>query len=127
MKHLPKIIISSVPHNKQRYPTAGDYFKKSGDLQIRVSKMNANHEFLVVLHEFIEWYLIEQEGITIDEIDKFDIEFEKKRKKGNRDEPGDSKDAPYHKQHRFATMIEQQLASYLDVDWDKYDKYVNGL
>ena len=83
LNHLPKINVSVVPHKKQRYPTAGDYFLKGGEACFRISKMHANHEFLVLLHELVEWYLITQKGISIEAIDAFDIAFENKRVKGN--------------------------------------------
>lgn len=125
--HLPKIIIDVVPHKKQRYDTCGDYYKKGGALQIRVSKMVADHEFLVMMHELIEWYLTNKRGITIESIDKFDVEYEKRRKDGDTSEPGDDEQAPYYKEHQFATNIEKQLAEELGVNWDKYDEHVNTL
>jgi hypothetical protein len=130
VKHLPKIVIDIVPHNKQRYPTAGDYYKAKGALNIRVSKMNANHEFLVALHELIEWYLIDQKGVSIEEIDAFDIKFEEERDRGVHKpttEPGDSLKAPYYKEHQIASKIEREMAEYLGVNWDHYDKHVNSL
>lgn len=130
MNHLPKIIIDVTPHKKQRYPTAGDYFKSKGALNIRVSKMTSNHEFLVALHEFIEWYLIENKGISIEDIDRFDIQFEKDRENGIHKpltEPGDSLKAPYYHEHQIASKIEKEMAGYLGVNWTQYDKYVNSL
>ena len=127
MQRLPKIIISTIPHKKQRYPTAGDYFKKKGELHITVSKMIPKHEFLVAIHEMIEWFLIEHRGITIDEIDRFDIEYENNRLKGDLSEPGDDPHAPYFKEHQFATHIEKQIARELGVNWEKYDREANSL
>jgi hypothetical protein len=125
--HLPKIVISAIPHKKHRYETCGDYYKKNGELHIRVSKMNSNHEFLVALHELIEWYLIDQKGVTIKEIDAFDMEFEKKRAPGNEDEPGDDPKSPYYQEHKIATTLEKTMATYLGVDWNKYSEHVNSL
>lgn len=127
MTHLPKIIISTIPHKKHRYPTSGDYFHKNGAMNIRVSKMNPDHEFLVVLHELIEWYLIEKKGVSIEEIDRFDMEFEKKRKPGEINEPGDDTNAPYYHEHQIATRFEKEMADILNVRWSKYEEYVNKL
>lgn len=127
MTHLPKIVIDIVPHSKQRYNTCGDYYKAKGSINIRISKLNANHEFLVAIHEFIEWYLTQAKGITIEDIDKFDIAYENKRKEGNTSEPGDELDAPYYQEHQIATKIEKQLAEHLGVNWKKYDEHVNSL
>ena len=126
MKHLPSITIKVIPHKKQRYETCGDYYLMDG-MQFRISRMNKEAEFLVALHELVEWMLIDKKGIKIKDIDKFDIEFEKNRKKGNTDEPGDDRKAPYHKEHIFATKIEKMMAKELGLNWDKYDKMVCAL
>lgn len=125
MNHLPKIIFDVIPHKKHRYPTVGDYYRKNGELHIRVSKMNSKHEFLVLIHELIEWYLTEEKDISIQEIDDFDILYEKT--KLDNSEPGDSPNAPYYKEHQFATEIEKLLAIRLGVNWSKYDQIVNKL
>lgn len=125
MNHLPKIIFEVIPHKKQRYPTCGDYFKKNGKLNIKVSKMSFKYELLVLVHELIEWSLIEEKGISINSIDDFDILFEEKRTDNS--EPGNDPDAPYYEEHQFATSIEKLLAKKLRVNWTEYDKYVNSL
>lgn len=127
MQALPKIIIDVVPHKKQRYNTCGDYYKKKGVVNIRVSKMVANHEFLVAVHEFIEWYLTEQKGVSIEDIDAFDINYEEERQEGDHSEPGNDPNAPYYAEHQLATQIEKQLADYLKVNWAKYSEHVNSL
>jgi len=127
MRHLPKIIYSTITHAKQRYNTSGDYYFEGGTLNIRVSKTAANHEFLILIHELIEWYLTAQKGVSIETIDAFDKTFEKNRKPGNTDEPGDDPNAPYFKEHQFATYIEEQIATELGVNWDKYTQNVNRL
>jgi len=127
VKHLPKIVIGTIPHRKHRYPTAGDYYRKNGEVHIRVSQMNPEHEFLVVLHELVEWFLIERKGISIETIDKFDIAFENRREQGNTDEPGDDPNAPYYDEHQFATLMEQLMADKLGVNWSRYDEHVNSL
>lgn len=125
MQHIPKIVIDVVPHRKQRYPTVGDYYKKNGELHIRISKMNAKHEFLVLIHELIEWFLIDQKGISIKSIDDFDILYEET--KTDNSEPGNDPNAPYYDEHQFATLIEKLLAEKLGVNWSKYDEAVNKL
>lgn len=125
MKHLPDINFKAIPHNKMRYPTCGDYYKKNGELHVRVSKMNSKHEFLVFMHELIEWFLIDQKGISIKEIDDFDILYEET--KSDNSEPGDDPNAPYFDEHQYATYIEKLLAEKLGVNWQKYDANVNSL
>lgn len=125
MKNLPKIVIDVIPHKKQRYPTCGDYFKKKGELHVRISKMNSKHEFLVLMHEMIEWFLINEKGISIKSIDDFDILYEET--KTDDSEPGNDPNAPYYEEHQYATLIEKLLAEKLGVNWSKYDEAVNKL
>lgn len=116
-------------HKDQRYETIGDYWIDSSNIdQIRVSLLgNDDYEFLVAVHELIEMYLCKKRGIKDEDITAFDIKFEKKRKKGNTDEPGDDSKAPYRKEHFFATNIERMIASELGVDWNKYADAVEAL
>lgn len=130
MKKLPKIIIETIPNNKQRYPTCGDYFKKNNKMFFKISKLkNPDYEFLIAIHELIEWFLYQRKGLKIQDIDRFDIMFEKERKQGKwkNEESGFDKRAPYRKEHIFATKIERFLAKKLGVKWHIYDKSVNKL
>ena len=125
-----EINIITIPHKSQRYDTCGDYEldKTTNVLDISISDMkNEDYEFLVGIHEAIEAYLCHKRKISFDKITKFDIAFEKNRKEGNIDEPGDDPKAPYHREHIFATKIEKLLAKELKVDWKKYDKTVSSL
>lgn len=136
-KHLPRINFTTVPHKDQRYDTVGDYFESVDILDrkfmfFKVSEMESpDYEFLVLIHELVEWYLISRGGIDIKKIDEFDMKFEELRKKnpemiGNQ-EPGDMKSAPYHDAHVFATSIEKMIAHELLIDWDGYDELVDNL
>lgn len=124
---MPKIIIDFIPHKKQRYDTVGDYLEKKGETHFRISKMNPDHQFLILMHELTEWYLTKKKGISLEKIDQFDMEYEKNRKEGDESEPGDDLRAPYYHEHQIATKIEKDLAGFLGVDWDKYDEYVRNL
>lgn len=126
-KHLPSIDFKVIPHKKMRYDTCGDYFFSEGKLKFRVSKTNGDYEFLILIHEMIEWHLTQKKGISIKEIDKFDKAFEKKRQKGNLDEPGNDPNAPYHHEHQFATFMEKWIADYMNIEWDEYSKVIDEL
>lgn len=128
--------ILTIPHNEQKYETAGDYSttkesSPNGVVEVRnifVSDMgNKDYEFLVTLHELVEAYLVAKNGVSDESITAFDIEFEKNRPEGNLDEPGDSRDAPYRKEHRIATTVEKTMAHLLGVDWQHYEDTVNSL
>lgn len=129
MKHLPAIKFKPIEHKRQRYNTCGDYFLKKGELEIRVSKLNADYELLILFHELLEWLLITKKGIKIKDIDHFDIMFERERAIGKwkDEEPGDDKRAPYFHEHQLATRLEKYTAKLLKVDWKKYNKEVNDL
>lgn len=126
---IVKIIIETIPHSAQRYDTCGDWlFDEEGNLTIKVSDLDDwRYEALVGLHEAIEALLCRDRQINEEDVTNFDLEFESRRQEGNIDEPGDDANAPYRKEHFFATSIERLLAAELNVDWPSYDAAVNSL
>jgi hypothetical protein len=126
--HDLHIVIETIDHSKQRYPTVGDWqTDKAGNLHIAVSRMSdRRYEFLIGMHEAIEAYLAVHAGVSPEAVDKFDKAYEAKRKVGDGSEPGDDPRAPYHKQHVFAEKIERLLAAELGVDWSAYDREVSS-
>jgi hypothetical protein len=118
-----------IPHQQQRYPTVGDWwFDKEGNMSIRVSRMSDwRYECCIGVHEIVEALICKHLGITQESVDRFDIEFEKKRAKGNFDEPGDDKDSPYRIPHGIASAVERLLGACLGIDWNKYADEVEGL
>jgi hypothetical protein len=120
MKKLPKITIKAIPHKKQRYKTVGDYWKnKDESMEFRVSILdNEYYQFSIILHELVEYFLCKKDRIRLNEIDNFDLAYEKAREEGNRyapcgckirGNPGDDIHSPYHHQHIFATRIQQMF------------------
>ena len=131
------IIIKTIPHDQQRYPTAGDWWfepycqgkpEEECDLHIRVSGTgNWRYEALVALHELVEVLKCKHDGVSQKEVDEFDIEYEKNRKDGDDSEPGDSPDAPYRFQHCLATGIERIMCAEFGLDWKAYDDALMAL
>jgi hypothetical protein len=123
-----RIVIETIDHSKQRYPTVGDWqIGKAGNLHITVSKMSdQRYEFLVAAHEMIEEYLAIHAGVSPKAVDRFDKAYEANCKPGDDSEPGDDPRAPYHKQHVFAEKVERLLAAELGVDWQAYDHEVSS-
>ena len=112
----------TIPHSEQRYDTVGDYFRHNGSTHFRVSEMqNWRFEFLIFFHEFVEWALCQDQGISNATIDRFDMGFT------GEGEPGDDPKCPYREQHRRAMVMEQLMADMLGVDWREYEKVVNAL
>lgn len=128
-KPVKEIRIKVIPHSRQRYETCGDYWiDKKSVLQIRISNMKSTiSEQLVAIHEFAEVIMIMWKGIDIKDIDKFDKEFEAKRKKGNSDEPGFDPEAPYRNEHAIATAIELMICAHLNIPWKEYEQNVLSL
>ena len=124
-----KIILQTIPHSSQPYSTCGDWRRdKDGTLIINVSEeIGEKNATLVALHELIEVLLCEDRGITTEAVDSFDKNFEKNRSEDDDSEPGDDPDAPYRKEHFFATSIERLMAQQLNVDWKKYDDSIMAL
>jgi hypothetical protein len=123
------IIIKVIPHEDRRYSTCGDWYRdKQGRLIITTSELgNPDWEFLVQLHELVEVHLCEKAGITDAEVVKFDVEFEKNRKPGNNDEPGDDPKAPYGPMHHAADAIEMVASALLGVNQHDYAEKLNSL
>lgn len=120
-----KITIKAIPHAEQRYDTCGDYWEDEEKLHIAVSQLADRREVLLVaIHELIEWTLCDAAGISNEAIDKFDMSREDDAWAR---EPGDCIDAPYYKQHQFASGIERILAAELGVDWLTYERHIEEL
>lgn len=107
----------SIPHVQQRYGDVGDWTVDAhGTRHIRASEMgNSDYEFLVILHEMIEQHLCLARGVTQETVDAFDMGYVG-------DDPGADRQAPYHREHRFALAIERGVAKALGIDWRKYEE-----
>lgn len=129
---MRSIHIKTISHNEQRYPTTGDYWRDENSVeQVRISDVgNSDYEFLVMLHELVEWYLAEKRGITDEEISNFDMKFEDEIKAGIKPphaDPGMDSAAPYKDEHIFALKIEKEIAAELGIDWETYCKELGKL
>lgn len=81
----------------------------------------------MAIHELCEVVMCKHNGITQQQVDKFDLEFEAHRHPDNKDEPGDDPKAPYIHEHCIATGIERILAAELGVDWKSYEEELEAL
>ena len=118
-----KIIIETIPHKDQRYPTVGDWQFLGDELLIRVSEMGDwKKEALVGIHELVEALLCKSRGITQEEVDKFDMAY-----KGADMDPGGDIHAPYHSQHLIAGDFEAWLQKDLSVDEEDYENAIDKL
>ena len=142
-----KVIIQTIPHEKQPYDTVGDWrfenakgepieqvealSKANTDdcvLRINVSNMgNWKYEMLVAMHELAETLMCMHDGVMVEDVDAFDKKFEAAREEDNTDEPGDDPRAPYARQHCIATAIERLMCAQLGCAWNEYDDAVMKL
>jgi len=124
-----KILIETIPHDQQRYPTVGDWYTDAqGTLHIKVSQLSDwRREVLIAVHELVEVMLCKHDGVTQEQVDKFDTDYEAARQPGDESEPGDHPSAPYVNQHCFATGVERLLAERLGVKWAPYEAELGEL
>jgi hypothetical protein len=123
------IHIETIPHEKQRYPTVGDWwFIDSGDLELRISELTDwRYEMLIAIHELWEVILCKHRKISQEAVDNFDRQYEARRQENDDSEPGDAPDAPYKREHCSATGAERTLAAELGVDWKEYEDELYSL
>lgn len=126
-----KINIETIPHDKHRYSTCGDWWTDpDGTLQIRVSQLSdRRYEALVVIHELVEVLIegtkragkLDVPHVFVREADDFDKAYERDRKPDdNESEPGCDLRAPYYQGHMAASAIENIAAMLLEVDYNDY-------
>ena len=116
------IEIKTIPHQDQRYDTCGDWLIDGDNITILVSDLGDwRLEYLVADHELREAILCRHRGISQKVVDDFDTSWK------SEGEPGDDPQAPYKREHFFATSIERLTAAELDVDWAEYEGKLNAL
>lgn len=133
MEEIKRIVIDIIPHKGQRYKTLGDWCIEGKELVIRVSDVgNFFYSILIALHEVIEAVLCIRSGIRQQDVDEFDIEYEKTRGSGvapcgckHKDEPGDDLHAPYRIQHKSALRVERYISRVLGINFWYYDKFLS--
>jgi hypothetical protein len=122
-----KIMIETIPHESQRYPTCGDWlFDTEGNLNIYVSEMGCEEsEVAVGVHEMREALSCRRDGIKEEDVSAFDIQFEKERAVGKHSveaEPGNDERAPYYKQHQTATFAERAFLDH--ITWEEHESNI---
>lgn len=122
---INKIEINFISHNKQRYPTVGDWQIKGSKLKINVSntsdfRMNS----LIAIHELIESLSCYFNNISSESVDNYDVNNLDTAGSANFD---DNTDSPYFVQHNDALALEWIMSRFLGVDWKKYSEIINNL
>lgn len=114
------ITLKNIDPIAMRYVTTGDWeWLPNGHLQCSVAEYgNPDSAFLVNLHELVEAWLCNKAGIREDQVSGFDIA------NCDLEEPGDSENAPYHKQHKVATEVEKIVCEAMSIDWQAHNDWV---
>jgi len=103
-----EVLIKIVPHQEYQYSTLVRRFEaEGGRWVIEVCELgDARYEFLVIVHELVEWFLSRLKGVE---------------RRGVEANGGDSgMKVNYYWEHVFATLVERMVALQLDVDWKEY-------
>jgi hypothetical protein len=126
--HDPKINmninIKVIPESEQRETVNGAdwFFDDQGDLQVRVSPMSDwRYEVALAFHEAFEACLCKNNGVTQKSVDDFDMAYDL----AHPDQPdinaGDEPDAPYVREHNYATIVDRLFIGACGLFWKKYD------
>lgn len=119
-KQIDRIVIEFIPQEEQRYSTSGDWtHEPDNTLLIRVTKMTEVYQQAVALHELVEALLCNAADVTQEAVDEFDM-----GPGAALDEPGFDLDAPYHKQHCWADVVERTFIAAAGLSWSAYDQAV---
>lgn len=115
---IRRVIINTIPPEKARYRTVGDWrWESPGVLAIDVCNSgNWIYNLLVAIHELCEVFLCTAQGVTQKQVDRFDFAHQ------DDDDPGEHPKAPYHFQHMASMSIEMMLATLLKVKWRPYSE-----
>lgn len=98
----------------------GDYYK---NFIIAKDTGNPIYNEIILIHEFLEYYLISRMGLTAKDIDEIDEKLE-----GNPDENRtfwenqDRRVKKYLLAHDLATFLEKQICTLLGIDYTDFEK-----
>jgi hypothetical protein len=119
------ITIEVLPNDQLRPNVDGcDWqWTPEGNLKVQVAPLSDwRREVLLGIHEAVEAIMCKHSGVTQEQVDAFDLEYDRTHEIDLY--AGDDASAPYKTQHTFATAIERILAGAMNVDWSDYDKEV---
>lgn len=113
---------------EMRYKTVGDWYteldKETNTEKTIIECVDLGEtamNFLILIHEFVEYTLCNAEGITQEEVDEYDFEHQDEQ---DEEELGENEDAPYHEQHMIADGLERIFCTLLQVNWQDYTEAV---
>jgi len=120
---MKRIVVDFIPQHKHKYKTVGNYGETKEEIWFEITDFpnKPAYSIAILLHEIWEFYRNRQEGISIEDVDAFDLSHPEL------DDPGLSSNAPYHKTHMEADVIERAFIIFSKEDWVEYEKAINDL
>ena len=120
---MKRIIVDFIEQKDQRYETVGDYGETGEEIWFKITDFPGKpaYSIAILLHELTEFYRNRQEGISVEDVDAFDLSHPEL------DDPGLSLEAPYHKAHMEADVIERAFIVFSKEDWTEYEKAIYNL
>ncbi len=130
-----RILARIVEPGDMRYDTIGDwtYDIYEDVLTVTMVKLdNPHYQKALFTHELHEAQLCLSSGVSPEEIDRFDQDYEHARSFGGQiapcgcsftegSEPGDDIHAPYYGAHQDASIVERLFIAHLRENWGHYD------
>ena len=113
------ITIDFIKPDENRYVTHGDWVNHNGSLHITsTSYGNKNGSFLVALHELVEAWLCNHDGIDEKDVMAWDLCHP------DADEPAEVEGSLYRKQHDVAIAVEKLVCEAMGIDWENHERWV---
>jgi hypothetical protein len=117
-----RFILETVDKKDIRNEDVGDWIPTAYGGYIKgVDLGDADMNFVLLVHELVEFYLCMKNGVTDEQVTAFDASFLASGKPG---EAGNDPDAPYAPFHDFATVVEHLIANKLGIPWETYDQLI---
>ena len=125
-------IVSKAEISARKGFTGADWWiSEDGTLQVRVERLATyGRTMSLMVHEIVEAVLAKMHGVTVEQVDKFDLKFEAENPENKGIEAGDAPGCPYGREHMAATACERIVAMECGVgscdSWSEYDQELSA-
>ncbi len=123
---MKDIHIKFIPQSEQRFndvQQVGDYFETDTTVEFRITELpNQAYSQAIALHELVEKWRNDQLGISDESVDAFDS-----GPGADHPDPGLMPEAPYHRTHMEADVIERAYIIFTGNDWVEYEAAIDQL
>lgn len=121
--------MASRPEFMIRAKQSGDWWYRDGEISVAVLQncYPPESELAIMIHELVEAFLCQRDGVPDNVVVAFDEMFEAEREQGQHKhdaEPGDAPESPYRYQHQMATHVEKAVCLALGLRWEEHEKAI---